>query len=467
MDPSTLELTAAAREPWRAVLAEGRWAVLLLLCGGVWLHAADSLVVATTMPSVVAELGGIAWVGWSLALYEVASIVCGALGALVAARHGLGRALGFAMLAFALGCLASGLAADMGWFLAGRTIQGAGGGAMVALSHVAVTRAFPERHWTPIYAVISVVWGVSALVGPLIGGFFAEAGLWRWAYLAFALQAALLLPLAPLLLGWRHSRSQAAVGGVPWRALGFLALAVVAVAAAGVVEAALAAAGLALLGLLLLWLFARVDSLAVSPLLPHASVALPRVRAGLVMVLCFSVAGISFTLYGPLLLARLHGLGPLATGLLVAIESIAWSVAALAVARVRDAGEGRWLRRGAAAIVAGLLVFAVAVPWGPIWLIALAAALTGAGFGLFWSFLIRRVVAAALPTERDRAAGAVPTLQMLGYALGAALAGIVANALGFTLQAELRQVEQVALWLFLAFLPLALAGLRAAFLVAR
>jgi hypothetical protein len=80
---------------------------------------------------------------------------------------------------------------------------------------------------------------------------------------------------------------------------------------------------------------------------------------------------------------------------------------------------------------------------------------------------VRRVVAAALPRDRELAAGAVPTLQMLGYALGAASAGLLANVMGFTAEAAEATVISVARWIFLAFLPLCGLGILAAWRVAR
>jgi len=465
----SVDTGAAVPLTWRAALAEGRWSILLLLCLGIWLHAADALVVATTMPAIVAEVGGLAWVGWSLALYEVGSIMAGALGGLAAARHGAGPALAVAAGIYALGCVASGLAPDMAWFLAGRTVQGFGGGAMVALCHVAVTRAFDESLWGRIYGVISAVWGVSALAGPLIGGLFAEAGLWRWAYFVFALQAVLVVLLAPALLrSGRQAEGRRGQGvPVPWLALAALVPGILGIAAAGVVERTWLAGLLAVGGGLFLVLFFWLDRRALGSLLPHRSLRAPHVAWGLVLVISICTANISFALYGPLLLERLHGIGPLGAGYLLSLESVAWSVAAILTARTRPEGEGILLKLGCLTIVGGVVLFAIGVPNGPVWLIGVAALVSGAGFGLFWSFLVRRVVAASRPQDRELAAGAVPTLQMLGYALGAASAGILANAMGFTAGAAQADVASVARWLFLAFLPLSALGLLAAWRVAR
>ncbi|HWA43275.1 MAG TPA: MFS transporter [Hypericibacter adhaerens] len=467
MEPAGAAADPYAGEGWREILGQGRWAPFLLICFGIWLHAADGLIVVTTIPAIVADIGGLAWTGWTFALYQVASIVAASLGGLAALRFGIGRATAGASAVFTIGCALDALAPDMGLFLIGRLVQGLGGGVMVALFHVAVTRAFPERHWTRIFAWVSAVWGVSALVGPLIGGLFAEAGLWRDAYWAFAAQALLVTICSPFLFSNVAGAPQGLELRVPWRALAALVPGVLGIAVASVVDSA----GLAVLSVAVgagfLALFFYFDRREHSPLLPERSLSEVPVRFGLLMVLCFAVATISFSVYGPLLLAQLHHVSLILAGYLIAIESVAWSVTAMMVGWVRPKGEPLCIKLGASVIALGLLGFALSVPHGPIWAIALSAALQGGGFGLAWAFIARRVAAGAIAAERERAAGALPTTQMLSYAIGAALAAIIANSLGLELATPPDRLQTIGFWIFFAFLPLTLPGFRAAWRLAR
>ena len=82
-----------------------------------------------------------------------------------------------------------------------------------------------------------------------------------------------------------------------------------------------------------------------------------------------------------------------------------------------------------------------------------------------WAFLLRRIVAGVPAGERERASSAMPTLQMIGYAVGAAASGMVANTLGLADGASRDVVRSVAFWVFAAFLPLALLGVFAAWRV--
>lgn len=175
--------------PWREFLGAGYTAPLILVSLGVWLHAADSLVVATMLPAIVAEIGGAAYVSWTVSIYEIGSIVAGAASALLALRHGLRVPMAGAALCFALGCALSAISASMGLVLVGRGLQGLGGGGLVALSFIAIGALFPRRLAARTLAVVSAFWGLSAFLGPLLGGLFVEYATWRWGFAFFAAQA--------------------------------------------------------------------------------------------------------------------------------------------------------------------------------------------------------------------------------------------------------------------------------------
>ncbi|HQN49648.1 MAG TPA: MFS transporter, partial [Phenylobacterium sp.] len=121
---------------WADVLAQGRASRFGLICLGVWLSAADSLVTATIMPSVGADLGGYAYFGWATAGFLLGSVMAGASSGLLAARFGLRRATAASALLYAVGCLMSAAGPDIWTFLAGRVLQGIGGGWVAGLCSV-------------------------------------------------------------------------------------------------------------------------------------------------------------------------------------------------------------------------------------------------------------------------------------------------------------------------------------------
>src|SRR3546814_3253049 len=102
---------------------------------------------ATIMPTAVRDIGGLEYLYWTVALYELGSIVIGAATGLLAIRFGLRLGMVLAALLYGVVCVASALAPDMAVMLVGRLLQGLGGGGMVALSHVGVTQLFPAKSW--------------------------------------------------------------------------------------------------------------------------------------------------------------------------------------------------------------------------------------------------------------------------------------------------------------------------------
>ena len=447
---------------WRE-LREARGLVpLLVICSGVWLHAADSMLVATMTPKIVAGIGGARLVAWMLALYEIGSIVAGAAGAVLSLRHGLRTTMVTAAAVYLLGCAVSALAPSMPVMLVGRLVQGAGGGGLMALALISVSRLYRRELMPRVMAVISVLWGASAFVGPLIGGLFADAGHWRGGFWFFGLQAAALAAL----MGRAAAFDAGGDGGggetLPIRRLALLSFAVVVVAFGGIRVGAVATPLCIAAGLAALLLFLRFDGApnAGGHLLPrHALDPRDRVGAGLLMVLLLSAATIPLGVYGPLLLTRLHGISALRAGYVLAVELVAWSLAAVVVARVPERCSRLMIGLGTVMVTAGIAGFVAALPHGPLWRVIACAAFQGGGFGIAWTFVLARMTALAPAGERERVAGALTTLQQLGYAFGAAYSGIAANAAGLSGSMTLHRASDVGFWIFLASLPLALAGL--------
>jgi MFS family permease len=449
-----------------ATLAAVGWAPVTVLCLGVWLHAADSLLAATVMPSAVAEIGGLAFIYWAIALYQLGSIVAGAVTGVLAIRFGLRFAMTVAALIYAAGCATSALAPEMTTLLIGRLLQGLGGGWMVALSHVGVTQMFPAHAWPHLLALISAVWGISALVGPLVGGFFATAGLWRGAFWAFAAQALVLAAAIPTILN-RSTGPADAGPSVPLRRVAVLTAGLLAILGAGVQTDAIGALGLVAGGLALLAIALRLEAMSEQRLLPPRPFDLRLRRgAGYVAVLSLATATVSFTVYGPLLMETLFGATPLVAGFMIAIESVSWTIAAILFSSAGARFEPVIIRSGAAAIATGIVGFAMAMPTGPILALVPWAVIQGAGFGMCWAFIMRRIVESVPPPERERASSAVPTMHILGYALGAAASGMVANTAGVAANAPSGAMQAAAFWVFTAFLPLAALGVAAAWRVA-
>ena len=460
--PSERPPEPAPRRPagWREILTWAYLPRLLTLCLAIWLHAANSMLTATTMPEAVGDIGGLQLVSWAFALYLMGSIVAATAISPCVASYGLRRTMLASTLLYTLGCVICASAPAMPVLLAGRTVQGLGGGALVALVYVAQDRFFPNRLVPRIVACLSVVWTAAALCGPLIGGAFATAGLWRFAFWSFALQGLVLAAAVHPLLSRTPAAMAVRTRPIPVVRLALVAGAILTISFAGVVESMAYAAALLASGCLCLGLFVARDAAAGrTRLLPsHATDLDHPVGCGIAMTFVLSLSMMSFLVYGPILLIRLYQLTPLEAGLVVVTESLGWGAGALLLSGVAPAHEGRLIRIGSGLLLAGLTAQAWFVPYGPLWLVVAAAFFGTAGFGMIWGYIIRIVVVHADREDRDRAGALLPNAQQTGFALGAALAGIIANALGFDRMTQIEEYRTAAFWLFAGFVSPALLG---------
>ena len=250
----------------------------------------------------------------------------------------------------------------------------------------------------------------------------------------------LLLGLTALATLPAGERGDAPRDGLPIAWLSGLGLAILLIAAAGNIgtlasKLAMVAAGAAMA----VWLV-RIDRAKSPGVLPSDAFAWSTpVGVGLWIVLALFAGGMPFGVYGALILQVLHGQPPLVAGYVLAWEALCWSLAAIAIARLDRRYWDLALIAGPVLVAAGLAGLALTLPYGDLSLIVVAATVTGAGYGVCWAFLGQRIMAGARPSEGDRAAASIATLEMTGIAVGAALAGIMGNAFGVDDAASRRQ----------------------------
>ena len=446
------------RNNWSALLAPDIWPRLTILCFGLWLHAASSMLAATTLPSAVPDIGGAERIGWAFSLYLLGSIVAGASTGYVQRCIGLKHSMLLAACVYGLGSTVCASAATMDVFLVGRLLQGLGGGWLVALTYVALSSTFPTHLIARLMAFVSAIWTCSALCGPLVGGSFATYSDWRFAYWAFAAQAMLFIVIAAIAFSTRKVSASSAPTTVPVLRLALIGAGIYAIAEAGTSPDSASAPILCVAAVLLLALFLEIDARNPDTRMFPSAPFDPRtpLGAGLVFVFLAAISTMSFIVYGPFVLEALYGITPLMAGYIVALEAVGWGGAAIICVGVRENSEPKLMRCGAGVIALGITGLAISVPYGPVWFITPWAVAAGAGFGLSWGSMVRRVTQAACADERDLAASAIPTTQQIGFAIGAAIAGLVANSFGKLEALSHGQTENLAWWIFAIFIPVIL-----------
>jgi len=445
---------------WSEILTREYASKLATLALAIWLHASNSMLTATTMPSAVEDIGGLNLISWTFALYLMGSIISGASVSLLVTKSGIRATMIRAAMVYAVGCVVCAMAPTMPVVLVGRVLQGLGGGGLVALVYISQDRFFPNRFVPKIVACISTVWMISAFSGPVIGGAFATLGIWRMAYWAFAFQAVLLMLAIRVLLAAESVNLDIKAERIPIVRLMFLAAAILLISMAGAEFDAVVSPVLIVMGCLSLVFFVFRDRNANSSrMLPLEATDLSHpIGNGILTTLLLCLCIMSFLVYGPFILMKLYGLTPFTAGLIVMLETMAWGSAAIIFSGTDPRDEPRMIRIGSAVVVVGLIGLAWILPKGPVWAIAVIVIFSNGGFGMMWGFIIKRIIGAASATEKDRAASLLPIAQQTGFALGAALCGLIANSLGVSEQMSDEGLRSVAFWLFAGFIPIALIG---------
>lgn len=204
-------------------------------------------------------------------------------------------------------------------------------------------------------------------------------------------------------------------------------------------------------------------------LLPSGTCELASPLGAVYASVALLLVGTTTEIYVPYFLQTLHGYTPLAAGYLTAAMAAGWSFSSMLSSGRQGKGAVAMLRAGPLLGAVSLVALALLVPaadaLSPAMLMLLygvALAAAGAGVGLGWPHLLTRVLTLAPAGEGGLASAAITTVQLYGMAIGAAVAGLVANAAGLTEPGGKAGAQSAALWLFASFaLAPALAALLA------
>jgi MFS family permease len=456
-----------AMSSWTEVF-RGRFGVYTLLLNiGILFFAVDNFLINTLMPSIVVDIGGVAFYAWAMMLYLVGSIMgaasYGPLRARIGGRHSF--AVGGAV--FSLGALGCSIAPAIGELLVARLFQGVGGGLILAGSMAFISILFEPRLRKYAVATSNVTWIIAAVVGPVQAGAFAHFGWWRGAFFLYVpIGAAFLLGIL-----WKIPKnadqataSSRALRFPIWR-VGLLGLGVLCVASSGLVEPpALRAALIATAGLIV-WYAFTCDAQAENRLFPSQPLSLSE-PVGLAYWghILVTAAYISVSIYLPLVLTVLHGIAPLYVGLANGTMSIGWSLAAALSAGLHGSRERKVVIAGPICLMIGSVGLALVATFGAhfAWVLV-CAPMVGIGIGIFHVHMTVRVMGAARSGEESITASSLSTIRALGMAFGAAVAGTVGNVAGLRELTTPDAVRAAVTWVYLFnVLPLALAAAVAA-----
>lgn len=186
-------------KPLLEMSSKRRWAVTIGVMTGMFIAALEATVVGTAMPTVIASLGGINHYSWVFTAYIVTSTVTVPVWGKLSDLYGRRLLYQAGIFVFLFGTLLSGLSTSMTQLIIFRAIQGLGAGALVPLGMTIIGDIFTLRERSRMQALFGGVWGLSSVIGPVIGGFLTDQLSWRWVFfinLPIGIVAALIIGFA-------------------------------------------------------------------------------------------------------------------------------------------------------------------------------------------------------------------------------------------------------------------------------
>ncbi|WP_326569118.1 MFS transporter [Amycolatopsis rhabdoformis] len=393
----------------------------------VTLVAFENMGVATAMPTLVADLHGLALYSWPFTTFLIASVVATVLSGRMGDRRGPAPALLAGPALFAAGLVVAGTATSMPMLLAGRALQGLGSGFLLVAVSLLIALTFTDRERPVIYAANAAAWVLPAVIGPSVAGLITVSVGWRWVFLGLVPLVAVGVALLVVVVRKLPDHVPAAEA----RRAGVLPAVIAALGVAALTWAAQHPSPLALgygaVGLVAL-------GLALRKLLPAGTLTfrpgLPTVVASRALL---SGAYAGMEAYLPLTMTAVHGYGPALAGLPLTITALGWSAASGLQGKFLDWSREATLRIGFALVAVALVGFGfVSQPWCPAWLAFVICAIGGAGMGIAMPAISVLLLRYSPEGERGFNTSAMQLADWVGSALliglGGVLLAVVASA---------------------------------------
>ncbi len=402
--------------------------VLIAVMMAMFMAAIESTIVATAMPTIIADLGGFELLSWVFSAYLLTQAVTTPIYGRLADIYGRKRIFTFGAGLFLVGSALCGFATGMVPLILFRALQGLGAGAIMPIAITVIGDIYTPAERAKIQGWLASVWGVSAIVGPALGAFLVETGHWPlvfWVNLPIGVVAVAMLQLFLTEKVGPREHPVDYLGSVLLM-LGTGALMFALVQADRLGGGAIA--GLVALALLSFVVLVRHEGRVPQPMMPLGLWRNRVIVVGNLACLVTSIVMMGIIVFLPAYVQGVMGRSARIGGLVLTAMLLGWPIAATSAARIMLRISYRsTAAAGGVMLLAGNLVLILLEPGrGPAWAAA-GAFLVGIGMGLSSVVFVTAVQNAVDWSQRGVATSSTMFMRMVGQSLGAACLGAIFN----------------------------------------
>ncbi len=406
----------------------GRGYILLACMFAQFMAAVESTIVGTAMPTIVADLGGFHLFSWVFASYLLAQAASTPIYGRLADVYGRKRVFIFGATLFLAASTACGFAWGMVPLIAMRAIQGFGSGAIQPIAWTILGDVYPPKERALVQGYLSAVFGTSAIIGPLLGGFIVEHLSWPmvfWINIPVGIATMIMLAVFLKERIAKHRHEIDYLGAVLLM-IGVGALMVVLVQARNLDPTVLLGLGtIAILALgALVWQEARIRE----PIVPYKLWRVPLIVVSNIGSFAIGALMMSNGAFLPTYVQGAMGASPEIAGLALGASSILWTFGTFGAGRmmVRMSYRAAAILGGVIMIVGAALLLTATPEYGPVW-VGFAAAILGLGMGYSNTTFVIATQTSVGWSERGAATSANMFLRTVGQSVGTAIFGAMFN----------------------------------------
>ncbi|OFW59276.1 MAG: MFS transporter [Actinobacteria bacterium RBG_16_64_13] len=405
--------------------------VMVALLIAMLLAALDQVIFATALPTIVGDLGGVDQMLWVTTAYLLAATIMmpiyGKLGDLIGHKV---LFLG-ALVAFLSGSVLGGLAHNMAVLVAARAVQGLGGGGLMILSMAIIADIVPPRQRGTYMGIMGGAWSVSSVLGPILGGWFADSIGWRWAFwfnLPLAVLAVVAASAFLKMPAQKRDRPTVDVIGIATMAISVTAI--ILVTSWGGREYpwdSPTILGLVGIAVAFATFFVLAERRAVHPVIPLHLFGDRNFNLSTAGGLFLSIAMFGVIAYLPSYLQMVGGLSATKSGLLLAPMSAGILITSVGSGALASrTGRYKWMPIASCVIVGvGLFLLSTMAVDDPLWKAGVYIFICGAGTGLSFQIVVLIVQNAFPLSEVGTATAGNIFFRQIGAAIGSAAVGTV------------------------------------------